>query len=97
MRKKVAMFFGGRSCENEISILTGIFILHLIDEEKYDPFPVYVHTDGGMYSSRNFKDLSYFKEGKFKGKGRIVFDGGTAYKLLKEKKLYHKEKKYKTF
>ena len=37
--RKVAVFFGGKSCEREISILTGVFALNLIDREKYIPVP----------------------------------------------------------
>lgn len=43
--RKVAVLFGGKSCENEISVLTGIFVLNLIDREKFIPIPVYIHTD----------------------------------------------------
>ena len=46
--RKAAVFFGGKSCENEISVLTGIFVLNLIDGENFSPFPIYIHTDGGM-------------------------------------------------
>ena len=38
--RKVAVLFGGKSCEHEISVLTGVFVLNLIDREKYLPVPV---------------------------------------------------------
>ena len=52
--RKVAVFFGGKSCEREISVLTGVFVLNLIDREKYSVLPVYVHTDGKFYTSKSF-------------------------------------------
>lgn len=58
--RNVAVVFGGKSCENEISILTGVFVLNVLDREKYNPVPVYVHTDGGMYTSSKMNDLRVF-------------------------------------
>lgn len=83
--RKVAVFFGGKSCENEISVLTGVFVLNLIDREKFSPFPVYVHTDGGMYTSPKMTDLNFFKEKKFSQTDRIFFDGGAVYALNTKK------------
>lgn len=31
--RKIVIFFGGKSSENEISVLTGVFVLNLIDRE----------------------------------------------------------------
>ena len=33
--RKVAVVFGGRSSENEISILTGVFVMNVLDKQKY--------------------------------------------------------------
>ena len=83
--RKVAVFFGGKSCENEISVLTGVFILNLLDKEKFSPFPVYIHTDGGMYTSPNMTNLNFFKEKKLSKLEKIFFHGGNVY-LLNAKK-----------
>ncbi|MGH1398235.1 MAG: D-alanine--D-alanine ligase [Alphaproteobacteria bacterium] len=45
-RKKVAVFFGGRSPEHDVSVVTGLQVLGAIDESLYDAFPVYIDTDG---------------------------------------------------
>ena len=82
--RKVAVIFGGKSCENEISILTGVFVLQLL-QEKYDVLPVYVHTDGGMYTSSKMLDVETFKKRKYSGFERVFFDGGVAYALGKRK------------
>ena len=79
--RNVAVVFGGKSCENEISILTGVFVLNVLDREKYNPVPVYVHTDGGTYTSSKMNDLRVFKERKYGCFERIFFDGGTMYAL----------------
>ncbi len=86
--RKVAVFFGGKSCENEISILTGVFVLSILDREKYTPYPVYVHTDGGIYFSSKMTDLNFFREKKFSEMEKVFFDGGTMYALnIKKRRI----------
>ncbi len=79
--RTVAVFFGGDSCENEISVLTGVFVLNLLDREKYIPFPVYIHTDGSLYTSSKMTDIETFKKQKYSDFQRIIFDGGSVYAL----------------
>ena len=79
--RKVAVVFGGRSCENEISVLTGVFVLNVLNREKYSPIPIYIHTDGGMYTSPKMTDLKIFKEKRYAHFERIFLDGGTVYAL----------------
>ena len=84
--RKVAVLFGGRSCENEISVLTGVFVLNLLDREKYTPVPVYIHTDGAMYTSSKMHDLNVFREKKFSGFERVFFESGYLYAFNEGKK-----------
>ena len=46
MKKKVAVIFGGRSVEHEVSVITGLQVIENIDEEKYEALPVYISKDG---------------------------------------------------
>lgn len=77
--REVAVFFGGKSCEREISVLTGVFVLNVLNGEKYRPFPVFIAPDGAFYTSPKMFDLSVFKRGRYEGFRRIFFDGGQAY------------------
>lgn len=43
---RVAVLFGGRSPEHEVSIITGIQVMNALDENKYDVLPVYIAKDG---------------------------------------------------
>ncbi len=45
-KKRIAVFFGGRSPEHDVSVVTGLQILGAIDPTRYDAFPVYISTDG---------------------------------------------------
>ncbi|MBQ2769545.1 MAG: ATP-grasp domain-containing protein [Clostridia bacterium] len=83
--RKVAVLFGGKSCENEISVLTGVFVLNVLDREKYTVLPVYIHTDGKTYTSGKMTDLEVFKRGKTDGFQRVFFEGGHLYSLQEKK------------
>lgn len=39
---RVAVFFGGRSPEHDVSVITGLQALHAIDQQRFLAFPVYV-------------------------------------------------------
>jgi D-alanine-D-alanine ligase len=45
-KKTIAVFFGGRSPEHDISVITGLQILQAIDSSAYNVFPVYLTIDG---------------------------------------------------
>ena len=79
--RKVAVVFGGRSCENEISVLTGVFVLNVLDRSAYQLLPVYVHTDGGFYTSPKMFSVEAFQTGGCEGFQQIFFDKGTVYAL----------------
>ena len=50
MKTKVGVFFGGRSVEHEVSIITGIQALCALDRDKYDPIPVYISKENRFYT-----------------------------------------------
>ncbi len=88
--RKVAVVFGGKSCENEISVLTGVFVLNILDREKYAPIPIYIHTDGKMYTSKKMFNVNVFKERKYDSFQQILLDGDTVYAV---NPLKHKMKR----
>jgi D-alanine-D-alanine ligase len=77
VKKTVAVIFGGRSSEHDVSIITAHtpIIESLIASGEYDVWPVYIAKDGSWYANRAMNDLAYFKQ-----------DGWEAG-LAKEKKL----------
>ena len=83
--RKVAVVFGGRSCENEISVLTGVFALNILDREAYQLLPVYAHMDGGFYTSPKMFSVEAFREGGCEKFQQIFFDKGTVYALNAKK------------
>ena len=59
----VGVIFGGRSVENEISVLTAIQTMEAINTEKYDITPIYISKQGQWYTgeplrkSENYKNM----------------------------------------
>ena len=59
----VGVIFGGRSVENEISVLTAIQAMEAIDTAKYDITPIYISKQGAWYTgealrkSENYRDM----------------------------------------
>jgi D-alanine-D-alanine ligase len=45
-KKRVAVFFGGRSPEHDVSVVSGLQAMNAIDQSRYAPFPVYIAPDG---------------------------------------------------
>ena len=57
---KVAVFFGGPSFEHDVSILTGLQVMQVIDITKYDPFPVYVDIDGNWWTGKALLNMKNY-------------------------------------
>lgn len=63
---KVAVLFGGKSPEHEVSIITGIQIMNALDKDKYEVLPIYVNKDGrwvrgndSFLNPATFKNLDF--------------------------------------
>lgn len=84
MKKTVAVFFGGRSTEHDISIITAIssVMKPLAMANAYTVVPVYITKEGRWVSGNELKDVRLFSSGKiddFVKKAKplqVSFDGG---------------------
>ena len=86
MRKNVIVFFGGISCENEISIITGTMAANLIDSERYAVYPVYISQSGTMYTGELLRDTAFFRGADLdKRCPRAIVSGGKLYELRGKK------------
>jgi len=59
-RKRVAVFFGGRSPEHDVSIVTGIQALNAVALTHYDPFPVYIDLTGRWWVGEALRERSTY-------------------------------------
>lgn len=60
-RKRIAVMFGGRSVEHEISIITALQLMEAIDTVKYEPVPVYIATSGKWYCGEALRKTDFYK------------------------------------
>ncbi len=62
MKIKVGVFFGGKSVEHEVSIITAIQAIENMDKNKYDIVPIYITKDNKMYCGDLIEDISNYKD-----------------------------------
>lgn len=60
MKMRVAVFFGGRSPEHDVSIVTGLQAIEALDQERFSPFPVYVAPDGKWFTGDALRQRSNY-------------------------------------
>ncbi|MCY4537212.1 MAG: D-alanine--D-alanine ligase [Chloroflexi bacterium] len=59
-RTCVAVIFGGRSVEHDVSIVTGHQIMGAFPKDEYEVVPVYISRDGAWYTGNPLLDLDSF-------------------------------------
>ncbi|MBO4836326.1 MAG: D-alanine--D-alanine ligase [Clostridia bacterium] len=57
---QLGVIFGSRTCEHEVSIISGIQLLRSVNREKYDPWPIYIAKDGRWYTGEKLLDISTY-------------------------------------
>lgn len=62
MKINVGVFFGGRSVEHEISIISALQVIHSIDRNKYNVVPVYITKRGQFYTGNDLEDIQNYKD-----------------------------------
>jgi len=59
----IGVFFGSRSPEHDVSIITGEFIISGLKKLNYEVTPVYLDKQGRWFLSDKLSKLSFFKDG----------------------------------
>ncbi len=62
MKINLAVFFGCRSVEHEVSIISAVQAMRSINKEKYNVIPVYVTKKGVMYTGDKLFDIASYKD-----------------------------------
>ncbi|MBT3394467.1 MAG: D-alanine--D-alanine ligase [Waddliaceae bacterium] len=60
-KKQIAVLFGGRSVEHEISIITALQLIEAMDTTRYDAIPVYVDQKGKWYCGEKLYDKDFYR------------------------------------
>lgn len=58
----IAVVFGGRSSENEVSVITGTMVSNVLKKGDKSVLPIYVAHDGKAYADEALADIVVFKK-----------------------------------
>ena len=61
-RTKIAVMFGGRSVEHEISVITALQLMQAVDPAVYDVTPVYIAPNGNWYTGPQLLERSFYSK-----------------------------------
>ena len=62
MKIKVAVIFGGKSVEHEISVISALQACEYINREKYEVIPLYMTKDGKFYVGDEIGKIEAYKD-----------------------------------
>ena len=87
---KVAIAFGSRSVEHEVSIVTAMQVFENINHEKYDVIPVYIDKKGCWLVDKKLQKLENFRTLKLGVKApEYVFGASPSVKALSPKSVFN--------
>ena len=61
MKTNIGVFFGGRSTEHEISVISASQAMSTIDRSKYDVTPIYITKQGKWYTGEALFEIKNYK------------------------------------
>lgn len=62
MKTNIGVFFGGRSTEHEISVISANQAMAAIDKTRYDVTPVYITKNGHWYTGEALMDVANYRD-----------------------------------
>ena len=61
MKTNIGVFFGGRSTEHEISVISASQAMHAINRDRFDVTPIYITKQGEWYSGDVLLDVANYR------------------------------------
>lgn len=89
MKINVGVVFGGRSVENEISVITAAQTMAAMDENRYNIVPIYISKDGRWYTgdklrtTDNYRNMDTLLASVDEVYLRPIFGDNNLYKVRK--------------
>ncbi len=83
-KENIAVIFGGKSTEHDISIITGIQTYKNVDREKYNVLPIYISRKGEMFIGNNLEKIETYADFNPKDKKikKVSFCPGSNFLFL---------------
>ncbi|MBQ4156422.1 MAG: D-alanine--D-alanine ligase [Clostridia bacterium] len=95
MKTNVAVFFGGRSVEHEVAVISAVQAMNYINTEKYDITPVYISKNGEMYTAECMTNIDEYRDIDAlikKSQCVTLIKNGNEFDLIELKKGLFKKK-----
>lgn len=61
MKIRVGVFFGGKSVEHEVSVISGLQAYNSFNREKYEPIAIYITKENELYTGEAIADIANYK------------------------------------
>ena len=61
MKIRVGVFFGGKSVEHEVSVISGLQAYNSFNREKYEPIAIYITKENELYTGDAIADIANYK------------------------------------
>ena len=58
----VGVFFGGRSVEHEVSVITALQAMNALDTPRLTPVPVYIGKNGAWYTGDELMAIESYRD-----------------------------------
>ena len=84
--KNLLIFFGGKSPERDVSVITGLLTLNSVDASLYNAIPVYVDGEGRFFSGEALKDMSFYRNPAYSTLFQVSFLPGESKAFLTRKR-----------
>lgn len=95
MKIKLAVLFGGKSVEHEISVISAVQAMESIRPDKYDIIPVYITKKNEFYYGPELRDIKIYKNiaELMRKCQRVIFvaEGGKTYLVHYPSRLFNKK------
>ncbi len=62
MKTNIGVFFGGRSTEHEISVISASQAMHAINRDRFDVTPIYITKDGQWYTGDALFEVDNYRD-----------------------------------
>ena len=90
--KNIAVVFGGKSAEHDISVITGVLTLNTL-AKNCNAIAIYIDKDGIWWTGKDLNKLSAYKNFTVKGKNKVCLIPPNQYLFcIKGKRCYPKQK-----
>ncbi len=83
VKENIAVVFGGKSTEHDISIITGLQTFANIDREKFNVIPIYIYRNGEMFTGKKLGEVETYANFNKNDKQirKVCFSAGSDFLL----------------